>query len=187
MCIRDRYSAVLIPRSNWSSKAAKACPKRLRLPVTKIYIRETTSANCDDYSWCKTLLSSTLEFVIYAGYNDIQTNFVITGDGLIFEGLSWSCKVEDNRVEDTAILVSLTGNSEDKSSQINLDQYDSLKLFLIKNVFNDGNINSSYQILPYCCIVAGKNPGKFVYSNLTLFDKFSGDGCLKCRYYRLKD
>lgn len=112
-------------------------------------------------------------------HSNVQYNFVIEGDGTIFEGLSWNCSLNsDTRVTDTSsILVAFTGDSEYRGKfglleyEITGKQYAALKLFTVSNVINR-NLSPSYQLIPHCCIHHGRFPGKWVYSNLTRFEKF---------------
>lgn len=180
-----KYSDVLIPKGNWSLEMTTGdCKTSLKLPVTKVIVRETVTDNCNNYSDCEQLVLNIQHKEMERYTRDIQSNFLITGDGLIFEGLSWKCKVEDENTQSTAIWISLTGNSLNflyLKNYINHRQYDSLKLFLTENQIN-GNLSPSYELIPYCCINSGFNPDKTVYIDLMVFENFYGEDCLK--YYR---
>lgn len=184
-----KYADVLVSNGNWSSVVnTSVCKTLLEPPVTKIYVRETQTKNCHNYFRCKGLvLDIQRHEILYYG-DDIQSNFVITGDGLIFEGLSWRCKVHHWRTENSAIWISLTGNSKDwegYKNYINHKQYSSLKLFLTEHLVS-GKLALSYHLIPFCCIISGSNPGEAVFNNLTQFETFYGEECLKTHQCRPK-
>lgn len=185
MKTKIKYSDILVKKSNWSTGHVNAsCRTRLELPITKIYVSETNKANCIK---CR---STVLDMQTYdtTWKRDIQYNFVIGGDGLIFEGLSWSCKVDNEATDSTSIWVAMTGKSYDPATTrelVNSAQYTSLRLLITANLINN-NVAWDYQLLPRCCILYGRNPGKLVYDNLTTFDNFRGSQCVtdksQCNY-----
>ena len=93
-----RYSELLVSKSNWSSGDVKVpCAVPLQLPITKIYVRETLTGNCSTHDQCKSfLLDMQLSHYRFAK-TDIQSNFLIGGDGSIFGGLSWDCLLYTSR------------------------------------------------------------------------------------------
>ena len=176
----------MISYRNWSSQVRYFyCVNRVKLPVTKLYILETSTSNCFDYKGCKVRMNLQWEWFQSLGYSDIQYNFLIGGDGSIFEGLSWNCSQHCYEgLDRSSIVVTLTGQTynrikySDVNYEVTTEQYAALKLFIMANVIN-GNLSPSYQLIPYCCVVNTGNPGKWVFTNLTLFEHFYD--CY-CRY-----
>ena len=106
--IIENYFNVLRKRNDWTSiPADRNCLTLLQLPINKIYISETSSENCHTLSHCKAELLNILERDKFI-FDDIQYNFIIAGDGTIFEGLSWKCKVLHKWTDNNSIWVSLT-------------------------------------------------------------------------------
>ena len=184
-----RYSEFIVRRSNWNSPDFKVpCPVTLQLPVTKVYVKETVSTNCYNFAQCKDRMLERQRWYYSFYRTDIQANFVIGGDGSIFEGLSWDCRVTYMVPDRNSILVLLIGCSEchdgDNDGQYNFQevQYRTLDVFLKASIIS-GNLSSSYQLLPFCCLnPGGGDPGRKVYADLTYFKNFNGTECVLKKY-----
>lgn len=179
--ILHAYLKNVIKKDTWCSVMAKDCPVLLQLPINKIYVSETFTHNCFNYLGCKNIIVTKQKLDMFTS-NDIQYNFIIGGDGAIFEGMCWSCKVWPKRVDSTSILVAMTGNSYDldskakfESNKINSEQYEALELLLKANHLI-GNISLQYQLLPYSCVNNDKsNPSTEVIKRLEMFENFYSD------------
>ena len=182
-----RYSELLVPKSNWSSGDIKVpCAVPLQRPITKIYVKETETGNCYDYDQCKDLVLRQQLSIHTSQETDIQSNFLITGDGSIFEVLSWDCKVTFFVPDSSSILVSLLGRSDGFAEiyKVNKTQFTSLEMFIHSNLIT-GNLSPSYKLMPFCCLAPGRKPGAPVYSHLTYLENFHGDECVAkhfCKY-----
>lgn len=188
--ITNKYSDVLRQRNNWTSiPVAGSCSTPLQLPINKIYISETATVNCHSYSNCEFELNNML-IRHKLLWDNIGYNFVIAGDGTIFEGLSWKCKVHNKRTDNRSIWVSMTGYSHHdkiymRDNKITEQQYNALHLLITANVIG-GIISPSYHLLPYCCLLSGKNPGEEVFRRLNDFEHFCGFLCVnreQCDYH----
>ena len=103
---------LLIRKSNWSSAhiISADCPT-LQLPVTKVFIIETVTQNCKTNSWCRNIVLDIQKSDMLL-WNYIQYNFVIAGDGSIFEAQSWNYTTCHYKGIDTkSLLVAMTGNT----------------------------------------------------------------------------
>lgn len=164
--IDQNYSRAFVHKKTWSVSKwdAKCLTVPLTLPVTTVYVAESQTRNCRRYLDCLTFVSA-LQDHDSTPYGDIQYNFVVTGQGSIFEGLSWDCKVHNKTVGTDAILVLLTGYSKVDDYYVSSEQYESLRLFLRYNVMMR-KLSPTYTLKPVCCIVRGNNPGKNLYWGL---------------------
>lgn len=170
--VRMEYLEYLTSRHDWDSRySQKHCKIELKLPIINVFVSESLTDNCYSYDSCVNHKLMTYVPVVW----DVTFNFLITGDGEIFEGLSWKCKVDDPLIDPDCIHVVLTGNSNFSSSQITDKQYRSLKLLIDANVV-EGTISPVSALIPICCLVEQQNPGKQVYQKLSEFNTFM-TGC----------
>lgn len=163
------YSQVLVPKKQWTGGVwnPKCRTTPIKTPATTVYIAQSQTSNCGRYITCAKFVADQLRHDISL-YSDIQYNFVITGQGSIFEGLAWGCKVHNDTVDADEILVLLTGDSNFAKEYVNDKQYESLLLFLGYSVATR-KLASDYWLKPVCCIVpGGGNPGKRLYWHLTV-------------------
>ena len=94
-----------------------------------------------------------LDRLLILSTNDLQFNFLIGGDGKIYEGLSTVCPV--GKFGPKSIVVTLIGDSTKESSRINTRQYEALELLIDAGVAI-GDIVAQYQLAPMCCAVAAR-------------------------------
>ena len=163
------YSRFLVKRSEWDYRYAhKQCRTALKSPITDIYVSESFTENCYSSSTC---VEQNLMSYYVPVLGDVTFNFVVTGDGMIYEGLAWDCKVDDPAINTTSIHVMFTGMSTYRSRQIAGKQYGSLKALIHANIAN-GRVHPAYAVGPICCVVFGDNPGVQMYQKLSTFDRF---------------
>ena len=84
----SRYRTTLVDRRMWDSAyrgTHNKCKTPLRTPVTNVYVSESLGRNCDSYESCVKLITEKLKIE-----NDTRYNFIVAGDGSIYEGLSWN-------------------------------------------------------------------------------------------------
>lgn len=160
------YSMALVPKKKWTVNMwqSKCITGKLSLPIATVYVAQSDTLNCDRFFTCSQLVCDLQKDDMFP-YGDIQYNFVITGQGSIFEGLSWGCKVHNRTIANNTILVLLTGQYVVSGDHVNDKQYRSLELFLQYNVMAK-TLSSTYWLAPVCCIVPGNNPNKLLYWHL---------------------
>ena len=176
--IVTQYLKNLIERRRWDSRYTEQnCKTPLKTPITSIYVSESLGSNCYSYLSCVEVITDKLTSDAKSG-NDSHYNFILTGDGFIFEGSSWNCTDVGNS---TSIHVMLTGNSNSeyyKTSEIQFMQLDAL---ITANVIT-GKISRAYAVGPICCAVPRQVPCKHLYQTLLGFKRFipclSVDQCL---------
>lgn len=153
---------LIVRKSCWvlQMDAIKGCQYSLKTDLTQIVVSETQTSNCHSMEQCLDLLRMIMTNYLDQYYRDINYNFVITGDGSIYEGRSWYCKVKDNiPPRSTTIHVGFTGNSVDEVTD---EQVNSLqKLLDYGNKIGHFKYNK-YKLKPYCCVIASSNPSRYV-------------------------
>ena len=119
---------------------------------------------------CLDLLRMIMSNHLNQYYRDINYNFIITGDGRIYEGRSWTCKVEDTRIEPASktIYVALTGNPADEVTNQQINSLQDLLAYGNDNYY----LKSNYKVKPYCCVVPSDNPDKHVFELMKNVTKF---------------
>lgn len=139
------------------------CETALKTPVTSIYISESHQKNCYSHRSCKEQIMPSID--TYGQYN-----FIVSGDGSIFESSSWI----RSTIANTSIHIVLTGDSNYLDDQIRDVQYDSVALLIKANVIS-GKISSEYRVGPICCFAPLDIPCDELYTKLSGFNNFMSD------------
>lgn len=148
------YEATYYRLLQWNPLTViRGCTSTLDLPVRNIFINETATPNCLNNASCLYFLERLL---IYST-NDLWFNFLIGGNGRIYEGQALICPVESFGLK--SIFVTLTGDS----GSINFQQYSALKLLITAN-YRFENIEPEYRLVLTRCTLPGNDP---LYTNLS--------------------
>ncbi|XP_046683801.1 uncharacterized protein LOC124369765 [Homalodisca vitripennis] len=104
------------------------CTDLIITPLKKIYIRQTNLSNCNKGN-CIMILKSLAE-----SSRDKYYNFIIGGDGAIYEGKGWKCVAENKysfwRPKTNELVIGLTGYENSPDNKITTEQKNGLINFL---------------------------------------------------------
>lgn len=81
----------IVKRSEWGAKDPVMVENFPNFPLNQLLIIHTVTANCYTLSACGSILRIIQNFHIEQNYNDIGYNFLIGGDGVIYEGKLIHC------------------------------------------------------------------------------------------------
>ncbi|XP_022914118.2 uncharacterized protein [Onthophagus taurus] len=80
----------MISRAEWKAKPYKGEYTALKKPVTYIIIHQTSTIRCFNQDACKTQAVNIQDYHMrHYKFNDIAYNFIIGGDGYVYEGRGW--------------------------------------------------------------------------------------------------
>ncbi|GIY21243.1 peptidoglycan-recognition protein 1 [Caerostris darwini] len=79
----------IVSRSEWGARPAAATWTIVR-PVRHVIIGHTVTAECLSKESCANIMRSMQNHHMKLGWGDIGYNFVIGGDGRVYEGVGWT-------------------------------------------------------------------------------------------------
>ncbi|KAL5017092.1 hypothetical protein ScPMuIL_006681 [Solemya velum] len=80
----------IISRDSWGARRPKDT-EEMHLPVNYTFIHHTKTGNCSNTNKCMGQLKNIQDFHMYTrNWSDIAYNFLIGGDGQVYEGRGWS-------------------------------------------------------------------------------------------------
>ncbi|XP_011210798.2 peptidoglycan-recognition protein LF isoform X1 [Bactrocera dorsalis] len=83
-------SLLLISRDEWSAQTEPEGMQKLQLPIERIIIAHISTAQCENRVQCDARVRDVQAFHIHSnGWGDIGYNFLVGGDGLVYEGRGW--------------------------------------------------------------------------------------------------
>uniref|UniRef100_A0A034VG67 Peptidoglycan-recognition protein LC n=1 Tax=Bactrocera dorsalis TaxID=27457 RepID=A0A034VG67_BACDO len=81
---------LVVSKDEWYAEAEHDGIDKLKLPVQRVIIAHTASTSCENKVQCDARVLSVQAFHIHSnGWGDIGYNFLVGGDGLVYEGRGW--------------------------------------------------------------------------------------------------
>ncbi|XP_018788908.1 PREDICTED: peptidoglycan-recognition protein LC-like isoform X4 [Bactrocera latifrons] len=81
---------LVVSKDEWYAEAEHGGVDKLKLPVQRVIIAHTASTSCETKLQCDARVQSVQAFHIHSnGWGDIGYNFLVGGDGLVYEGRGW--------------------------------------------------------------------------------------------------
>ncbi|XP_044732642.1 peptidoglycan-recognition protein LA-like isoform X3 [Chrysoperla carnea] len=155
----------IVPHIKWSRQSINDEITDLKLPVKLIIIQHTVTPNCSTYSSCVDICKSILNYhTVTNHYLDIGYNFLIGGDGLIYEGLGFYKEGAHTITYNKKSLgIAFIGNFEKYPATQN--QIEAAKN-LFKLAVELKVLAEDYRILAASDLTATLSPGKFLIEQL---------------------
>ncbi|XP_075212840.1 uncharacterized protein LOC142319441 [Lycorma delicatula] len=189
-----------INRTGWNASSYKnhgICFSRNE--ILTIVVSQVGSDNCYDINSCSNIIKQLeIEDNTFkeSDKNQINYNFLIGGDGRVYEGRGWKCLADEfDAYSNRRISVAFVGNysctkpnHEENLLQVLQLQWNSLKTLIeiyTKETTDNNNkkhlILSNYIIMPRCCIYSLtnniNNPGGKLINLMTKDDHFTKVDC----------
>lgn len=159
---------ILYSRAHWGARSPIDTDPLVH-PTNFVIISHSVSPTCDSFRSCSNLVRGFQEWHFSEGFYDIGYNFVIGGDGDIYEGRGWDVR---NFHHWPSIGICFIGSFN--KDELN-DRMISAAKLLIEQAFNTSKISTDY-------ILVGQNqtdprlplsPGNNVYRIIKLWPHFS--------------
>ncbi|XP_050337206.1 peptidoglycan-recognition protein LC-like isoform X7 [Bactrocera neohumeralis] len=81
---------LVVSKDEWYAEAEHNGVNKLKLPAQRVIIAHTASTSCENKLQCDARVQSVQAFHIHSnGWGDIGYNFLVGGDGLVYEGRGW--------------------------------------------------------------------------------------------------
>ena len=165
----------IFSRSEWGAKKPKKELTSLSLPIRRIIIAHTAddNASCFDSNQCKLRVKKIQEDNLEL--DDIPYNFLIGGDGSIFEGRGIEFKgqhtsnVNGSSYDEIGICVAFIGTFENISpSTKQIEAFHDL----IKHFTDEGSITEDHKIFFHDQLAKPAIPANSLFETMKTFKKF---------------
>ncbi|KAG8226176.1 hypothetical protein J437_LFUL012351 [Ladona fulva] len=161
----------IVSREEWSAKPPKSII-RFEKPVDYVIIIHTATYTCKTKEECIKLLRIIQFFHMESrGWSDISYNFLIGGEGRIYEGRGWDTVGGHSKGYDSVSLgLSLIGIfCEQTPPEIQI----SAAQELIQEGVRLGKISPDYKLVGHRQISPTESPGEMLYQELQKWDHWS--------------
>ncbi|XP_018788891.1 PREDICTED: uncharacterized protein LOC108968960 [Bactrocera latifrons] len=156
-------SLLLISRDEWSAQTERDGMHKLLLPIERIIIAHISTAQCENRVECDARVRDVQAFHIHSnGWGDIGYNFLIGGDGLVYEGRGWYNQgAHTTGYNGNSICIAFIGifnvevptENDLKAAQLLIDEGARL-----------GVLTANYRLYGARQLSATESPGKALYS-----------------------
>ncbi|RWS08071.1 peptidoglycan recognition protein-like protein [Dinothrombium tinctorium] len=159
----------IISREEWNAREPRSV--RRIPPVKHVFIHHTATGRCDSQVSCSASMRSIQNFHMDSnGWNDIGYNFLIGGDGNIYEGRGWNVEGAHTRgFNRNGIAISFIGNYQEQDAPS--DMIEAAKK-LIKCGVNKGYIVKKYQLHGHRDANPTLCPGNKLYKQISSWKNF---------------
>uniref|UniRef100_A0A6P4EHF8 Peptidoglycan-recognition protein SB2 isoform X2 n=1 Tax=Drosophila rhopaloa TaxID=1041015 RepID=A0A6P4EHF8_DRORH len=107
----------IVPRRSWCPAPLSPRLPRLSVPVRLIIIHHTATASCSNPHQCQSVLRQIRADHLRRKFRDIGYNFLIGGDGRIYEGLGFGIRGEHApNYNSQSIGIAFIGNFQNAAS-----------------------------------------------------------------------
>ncbi|XP_054260240.1 peptidoglycan-recognition protein LF-like [Macrosteles quadrilineatus] len=89
----------IITREMWGAVEPKGNPREMNLPIRIVYYTYTDSDQCNTREECSANLRALQQKHMENGHEDIHFNWIIGGDGNVYEGAGWNHVYDPKRPE----------------------------------------------------------------------------------------
>ncbi|KAJ6640683.1 Peptidoglycan recognition protein 1 [Pseudolycoriella hygida] len=154
----------LISREEYDAIPRRGVLEPLDLPVKYVIIAHTDGNNCTNIYQCKEIARLIQKYHMdVLGWDDIGLNFMVGGDGRVYEGCGYEEGAHTLRYNFDSVCISLMGN---------FDAYEPTKqqLQTVQNFIKDGVkrsvIQRDYVLYAHGQLTGGASPGQHVYNKI---------------------
>ncbi|GJQ76922.1 putative animal peptidoglycan recognition proteins homologous to Bacteriophage T3 lysozyme [Trypoxylus dichotomus] len=151
-----------VDRKTWLATPSESGIISLKTPVPYVVIHHTETTSCRILADCKAQVLDIQQFDIFSqDLKDIRYNFLIGGDGYIYEGRGWTKEGLHTRgYNDVSIGIAFIGYFENRLPTIEM-------LLAAKEVIKEGvegrYIKRDYQLLGARQLINTTSPGRKLY------------------------
>ncbi|XP_011495714.1 PREDICTED: peptidoglycan-recognition protein 2-like [Ceratosolen solmsi marchali] len=162
----------IISRNEWGAELPRLPPIELKVyPAPFVIITHTLTEHCSNERTCGKLIRGIQDMhMLQIGWNDIAHNFLVGGDGNIYEGRGWNVEgAHTRKFNHRSIAIAFMGDySETPATQ---QQLDVVKNF-IQYSAQAGKIASNYKLVCQRQAEFTRNPGDILYEIIKTWDHF---------------
>ncbi|XP_064642227.1 peptidoglycan recognition protein-like [Lineus longissimus] len=174
--INDSNACYVVSRSSWRAQNPKSTTS-LSTPVNMVVIHHTDTPSCSSQSACKARVRSIQNDHMYGrarrgldNFDDIGYNFLVGGDGTIYEGRGWQrigahARGYNSRSIGIAFIGTFSGSSPTVSAQ-------NAAKALISCGVSGGYVSSRYTLRGHKDVGSTQCPGSRLYNIIRRWDRY---------------
>lgn len=132
--------------------------RTLAHPIKLVVIGHTAGSQCMTVETCSTTLQSIQSMHVKKGWIDVGYNYLIGGDGNVYEALAWNIR---NYIKENSIIISFFGNYIFDSVKDRQDM--ALKLLLNQGV-KLGKLDEKYLLVAHSQVANTDSPGTNLFN-----------------------
>lgn len=163
----------IVSRSEWDAQSATDSPRRLKVqPATHAIISHTATQSCYIKAKCEHNVRGIQTFHIEAkGWIDIGYNFLVGGDGNVYEGRGWDYSgAHTHNYNNRSIGIAFVGDFIYKTPT--LEQIDAT-LKLLELGVRKGKLAKDYKLIGQRQVVHTQSPGDKLYNVIRQWDHWT--------------
>jgi len=165
----------IVPRSQWSQR--RSTLRSISTPVPHVFIHHTESAGCTNRQSCVRMLRSFQALHVGKGWGEIGYNFLIGGDGVIYEGRGWGKGGAHTRgYNSNAIAISFIGSFKTRAPSAAMVR---AAQALIQCGVSRRQIQSGYGLYGHRDANATDCPGNSLYSLIKRWARYGAKGRIR--------
>lgn len=164
----------IVTRNEWLAQPPRGKLDDLELPVHKVIIAHTATEECTTQSACTYRVRFIQDRHIGSeNYGDIGYNFLIGGDGNVYEGRGWLkvgafLRGQNSKSEGIAFIGDYRHITPSKTQMEVLDA-------LLANGTRSGYLTKDFRLHGACQLQATESPGKLLYAELKKHSHWSDE------------
>uniref|UniRef100_A0A182N1R7 Peptidoglycan recognition protein family domain-containing protein n=1 Tax=Anopheles dirus TaxID=7168 RepID=A0A182N1R7_9DIPT len=163
----------LVTRTEWLAQPPREELTDLKLPVNNVIIAHTATEGCTTQQACKALVQSMQRYHMNTNkYGDIGYNYLIGGDGSVYEGRGWSkvgAHTKDYNTYSQGIAFIGNYETNDHPTEAQMQQLETL----LHNGTASGWLAGDYKLFGALQLKTTISPGKFLMEALRKLKHFS--------------
>nr|AII97728.1 BLTX341 [Nephila pilipes] len=162
----------IVSRKEWRARAPVRF-KELKLPLNHVIIQHTTSYPCKTKPQCIRNIQFIQDYHLdYKGWGDIAYNFLIGGDGRVYEGVGWRIVGSHSINFNTLSLgIAFIG---DYSNVVPSQKMLNATLDLIECGVQEGYLRPRPEIHGHRDVACTDSPGNKLYAIIRQWDNYKG-------------
>ncbi|XP_049544135.1 peptidoglycan-recognition protein LC-like isoform X3 [Anopheles darlingi] len=162
----------LVTRTEWLAQPPREVLTDLKLPVNNVIIAHTATEGCTTQQSCIARVQLIQNIHYNQGFGDIGYNFLVGGDGKVYEGRGWNKQGAHTKgYNGISHGIAFIGNYEtiDRPEDAQMEQL----IRLLQNGTDTGKLDINYKLYGAQQLKATLSPGKFLMEKLTQLPHFS--------------
>lgn len=162
----------MIRRVQWLAQPPTGIINNLTLPVSIVIIQHSATESCETQAKCVFLTRNIQTFHIEGQkWSDIGYNFLIGGDGAVYEGRGWTKEgAHTYSYNSVSLGIAFIGTYiEEAPPPIMLNTFDQLIEYGIKLKY----LTSDYKILAHRQLIATESPGQAFFEEIKKWPHWS--------------
>ena len=162
--------ATILSRAEWGARGTALPPDPLKVrPAPYAIIHHTASQPCFNIPECVLSVRNIQSYHIDSnGWNDIGYNFLVGGDGVIYEGRGWGIQgAHTYGYNAKSIGIALIGNfqnAQPTAAQLQATQY------LLTLGLQANRLSRNYKLIGHRQVAATTSPGNKLYEVIKTWD-----------------